>query len=105
MNEGTVFCRSCGAEINKEAYICPKCGVKQKKNPPKNPGLAAVLSFLVTGLGQIYNGQIGKGILFMIIQFINWLLLGLLIGFITLPAFWIYSIYDAYKTAERINNE
>lgn len=28
----------------------------------KNPGLAAVLSFFFMGLGQIYNGQIAKGV-------------------------------------------
>jgi len=28
----------------------------------KNPGLAAILSFFICGLGQIYNGQIAKGI-------------------------------------------
>jgi TM2 domain-containing membrane protein YozV len=28
----------------------------------KNPGLAAVLSFFISGLGQIYNGQIAKGV-------------------------------------------
>jgi len=32
----------------------------------KNPGTAAVLSFFYVGLGQIYNGQIGKGILMML---------------------------------------
>ena len=36
--------------------------------PPsyKNPGLAAVLSFFYMGLGQIYNGQIAKGIAFIV---------------------------------------
>ncbi len=28
-----------------------------------------------------------------------------LIGFILYPLFWAYNIYDAYKTAERINAE
>lgn len=28
----------------------------------KNPGLAAVFSFVFNGLGQIYNGQIAKGL-------------------------------------------
>ncbi len=69
----------------------------------KNAGLAAVLSFLWTGLGQIYNGQIGKGILFMVAQFVNFWLLFVLIGFLTVPAFWIYGMVDAYRTAERIN--
>jgi len=69
----------------------------------KNPGVAAVLSFFVTGLGQIYNGQILKGVLFIIIQAINWLLMYVIIGFITAPLFWIWGMVDAYRTAERIN--
>ncbi|WP_342528363.1 hypothetical protein MKY84_05600 [Chryseomicrobium sp. FSL W7-1435] len=71
----------------------------------KNPGLAAVLSFLFTGLGQIYNGEIGKGILFIVIHFINGLLMFVLIGFITTPIFWIYGMYDAYKVAEKYNSQ
>ncbi|MCD8510909.1 MAG: hypothetical protein LRY73_14300 [Bacillus sp. (in: Bacteria)] len=71
--------------------------------PPKSPGLAAVLSAVWTGLGQIYNGQIGKGVLFMFIQFVNAMLMLVVIGFITYPLFWIYGIIDAYKTAEMMN--
>jgi len=69
----------------------------------KNPGVAAVLSFFFTGLGQIYNGQIAKGILFIVIQTINLLLMYVLIGFITSPLFWIWGMVDAYRSAERIN--
>ena len=69
----------------------------------KNSGVAAVLSFFFTGLGQIYNGQIGKGVLFIIIQAINFALMYVIIGFITAPLFWIWGMVDAYKTAERIN--
>ena len=32
----------------------------------KNPGVAAVLSFIYPGLGQIYNEEIKKGIIFII---------------------------------------
>jgi TM2 domain-containing membrane protein YozV len=69
----------------------------------KNPGVAAVLSFFITGLGQIYNGQIAKGVLFIVIQAINVLLMYVLIGFITSPIFWIWGMVDAYRTAEKIN--
>ena len=62
-----------------------------------------MLSFFYTGLGQIYNGQIGKGILLLIIYGASWLAMAVLIGFITTPILWIYGMYDAYKTAERIN--
>ncbi|MDQ0298012.1 TM2 domain-containing membrane protein YozV [Salibacterium salarium] len=71
--------------------------------PQKNSGLAAVLSAIWCGLGQIYNGQIGKGITFMVIQFINSLLFFVFIGFITYPIFWIYGMINAYKQAERHN--
>jgi TM2 domain-containing membrane protein YozV len=69
----------------------------------KNPGVAAVLSFFFTGLGQIYNGQIGKGILFIILQIISIVLMFSGIGFITFPIIWIWGMVDAYKTAEKIN--
>ncbi len=67
---------------------------------PKDPGIAAVLSFLFTGLGQIYNGEISKGLFFIVIQFINLALMLVVIGFITFPLFWIYGIWDAHKVAK-----
>ncbi|WP_240664682.1 hypothetical protein [Methanosarcina sp. MSH10X1] len=70
----------------------------------KNPGLAAVASFFFSGLGQIYNGEIVKGMLLICIQVINVFLCFILIGFITYPVTWAYGIYDAYKTAEKLNN-
>ena len=69
----------------------------------KNAGIAAVLSFFVTGLGQIYNGQIFKGILLILIQIVNGLLLYILIGFITMQIVWLYGVINAYRHAERIN--
>ncbi|MCT2537890.1 hypothetical protein NC661_20090 [Aquibacillus koreensis] len=71
----------------------------------KNAGLAAVLSFLICGLGQIYNGEIGKGIGFIIGYAISWLLMFVLIGFLTTPILWIWGMIDAYKVAERMNKE
>lgn len=67
----------------------------------KSAGVAAVLSALWSGLGQIYNGQIGKGIAFMAFQVVNVLLMFVLIGFITGPIVWIWAIYDAYTVADR----
>jgi len=79
-----------------------------QQQPPtfyKNPGLAAVLSFFFMGLGQIYNGQISKGIFFIIIYSLSFVLMALLIGFITTPILFIYGIWDAYKSAEKINQD
>jgi TM2 domain-containing membrane protein YozV len=73
------------------------------QSPPKNPALAAVLSFLFSGAGQIYNGQIGKGIIIVVVQLINIGLMFIIVGFVTYPILWIWSIYDAHKVAKRIN--
>lgn len=79
-----------------------------QQGPPaiyKNPGLAAILSFFFMGLGQIYNGQIGKGIAFIIVYTISWLLMIVIIGFITTPILFFWGIWDAYKSAEKINRD
>ena len=51
----------------------------------RNPVLAAVLSLIVAGLGQIYNGQVSKGVIFIVIQLINGALTAVLIGWFLLP--------------------
>ena len=70
------FCSSCGAKVELGiSDVCPNCGEKVKPAPApaarapapaavsgKNPVLAAILSFIIPGLGQVYNGQILKAI-------------------------------------------
>jgi len=69
----------------------------------KNPVLAAILSFLINGLGQVYNGQVAKGLIIIVIQIINAFLTTIFIGFFTGAIVFIWSIYDAYAVAKRIN--
>jgi TM2 domain-containing membrane protein YozV len=69
----------------------------------KSPGLAAVLSFFICGLGQIYNGQILKGFIFLVAYGISWLMMWIIIGFITTPILWIWGIVDAYRVAQKVN--
>jgi TM2 domain-containing membrane protein YozV len=69
----------------------------------KNPGVAAVLSFFWAGLGQIYNGQLAKGLLFMVAYAVCVLLIFVLIGIILVPILWIIGMIDAYTTAQRYN--
>ena len=105
MTKETKFCSNCGEEIDIDAEICPKCGVRVKAPTvgEKNPVLAAILSLLIVGLGQIYNGQIGKGIVLIICYVISIVLCTILIGIPLLVILWIYGIYDAYNTANKIN--
>lgn len=69
----------------------------------KSPGVAAVLSVLIPGLGQIYNGEIGKGIVFILLAVVFAILIVFLIGIFLYFGLWIYGIYDAYHGAERYN--
>ncbi|WP_394739912.1 zinc ribbon domain-containing protein [Natronococcus roseus] len=99
-NKGNMkFCEHCGSEISMEAELCPSCGVRLESNE-KSPGVAALLSAVINGGGQIYNGDVVKGIAIMGVQVINVILIFFLIGFLTFPLVWIYSVYDAYKTAQ-----
>lgn len=70
----------------------------------RSPVLAAVLSLIFSGLGQIYNGQITKGAVFIVVQLINAALTTVLIGFVLMPIFGLWAMIDAYLVARR-NNE
>ena len=69
----------------------------------KNPTLATVLSFIITGLGQIYNGQIFKGVIIMVLFMVSVMLIYVGIGFITTPIIWIWGMVDANNSAKKIN--
>lgn len=71
----------------------------------KNPGVATVLSFLFMGLGQFYNGQIAKGIVFLILYGTSIALMTVIIGFITTPILWIWGMVDANNSAKKINEK
>lgn len=92
-----------------------------------NPGIAAVLSFIFNGLGQIYNGQIKKGLAIIFFSSIGmlliligaiiigyWLILQniplamlifgvaiFIIGIILICYLGIFSIKDAYNFAKK----
>lgn len=70
----------------------------------RSPILAAILSLILSGLGQIYNGQITKGVIFIILQLINAALTTVLIGWILMPIVGLWAMIDAYLVAKS-NNE
>lgn len=72
-------------------------------NQPKNPGLAAVLSFFIPGLGQIYNGNGGRAVGFILGWLVSIVLTFVLIGFVTGFMVWLWSMLDAYASAQRHN--
>ena len=136
-----MYCPNCGTEISSDMGFCSKCGTNLNENnlnqsyknpqyviPMKSAGIAAVLSFLFTGLGQIYLGKIGRGLLLIcggiVIGSCNIIALFAgaafdssgnvvsfgVIGPVVLIAlaiiaiiYWVWQIYDAYKLANEYN--
>lgn len=64
----------------------------------REPMLAGILSFIVPGVGQIYNGQIIAGILWLIFTPGFWIGTGGLLGWLchVLAAYFAYSYAKAH---------
>ena len=67
----------------------------------KSPGVALVLSLFITGAGQLYNGQIGKGILMFVSVVVCASLAVLVIPAIIWLIIWLWSAIDAYRVAKQ----
>ena len=112
-----VYCSSCGEAIKADAEICPHCGVRQRAasgGEEKNAALSFVASLVVPGAGQVYNGQLGRGIagflgacvVDTIIVLLAIILSVVLIGpffLLLIPVVHVLIAYDAYTQAEKIN--
>lgn len=116
-----MFCPSCGNQNADTSKFCEKCGkalvaaspaaaapadsrIRAGPSAPaqtgqsvtgKNPWVAVVLSFVIVGVGQFYNGDPKKGAVMLICAIVGGLLSG---GLIAIP-FWIWAMIDAYRVA------
>lgn len=68
--------------------------------------IAAILSFIIPGLGQAINGEVKKGIILFILAIVVGIVFGLIAGFTGIffityisVLYNIYAAYDAYITA------
>ena len=75
--------------------------MRRPTTPRAMPGLAALISItvLLTGMGQLMNGQIGKAILVMLV---HWTL-ALITCFSSVPITCLIAALDAYLIARKIN--
>ena len=108
------FCASCGKRVNANQAVCINCGCaltnkarkisfggKTISSGEKSAKKATILSCLLVGLGQIYLGQVTKGI----VIFVS----GVILQILTLWAFgiggvviWIIAMIDANKIGKKI---
>lgn len=71
----------------------------------KNPTVAVLLSFLISGGGQIYNGEVGKGV-GMIAAYIFCLAASaLVLPILIAVVLWVWGMIDADKRAKEFNEE
>jgi TM2 domain-containing membrane protein YozV len=116
------FCRSCGAPVASGGALGPPVPTQSAPPPPlppqqvplqgdprvrgpqypnkqyatgKNPGVALILSILIPGVGQFYNGDTKKGVLMLL----GALVLGPATIFVLWVAIGIWSALDAYQVA------
>ncbi|MEN6310450.1 MAG: DUF5668 domain-containing protein [Acidobacteriota bacterium] len=84
-----------------------------QQRPPKSPAAAGILSIILPGLGNLYNGLIKKGLLHLVV------FAGILVILIQasmarnpipivfmslmLAGFWFYQIIDSINSAKAIN--
>jgi TM2 domain-containing membrane protein YozV len=118
---GWVACAACLARHHAECWgesgACGACGdgrsaireatvERSSQAPAANPGIAAALSFVYAGLGQIYSGRVLRGIL-IACGFPVVLVLAVVAGLLSSPfvlvigafAFWVWQIFDAFSCA------
>ena len=103
MPKATKFCPECGNATSMVPQVANSTTATVLRSD-KSPGLAALLSFLIIGLGQVYLGLTKKGIILFVLAIISGILIFVLIGWIIWVLVWVYAIYDAYNSGEKMRN-
>lgn len=112
----TKYCSNCGALIDEKAEICPKCGVRvlfpRVYRQKKSGGLAAILSAIIPGTGQLYCGRGMRAAGFFLLNLFFLFLFGAAtsenpnsddpgILLIIMILIWLWNIFDANKIADK----
>ena len=88
----TIYCASCEGKVSEALETCPHCGhpLSSKSAKPKeirteqpqqqvimmqsmpSNGIAAVLSFIIPGVGQMYKGYAISGLFWLLITIVGY---------------------------------
>jgi len=92
-------------------FLClPNFAISKELKPGdpgyKDPAIAALISFVVLGGGQIYVGDVTRGLIVFFGGYVAIVLSAIVLGlmvYLTWVAVEIYSVYDAYNLAKKYN--
>lgn len=74
--------------------------------PLKSAGVGIILSIIFVGLGHLYAGLIGKGIVLLIVYVVLFAIGALTLFGLILPLIlWIWGIYDTNKNIKIYNEQ
>jgi TM2 domain-containing membrane protein YozV len=119
-SEREKFCPYCGTKVVRDDNYCISCrrtfvdppvdnsisSPEEVKREWRKSTLAAILSLAGVGLGQFYNGETYKGLIFLTIVIGALFILPVytsLSPLIVVLVVWAASVADAYLSAEKIN--
>ncbi len=110
-----MYCANCGTEIPEYAAYCPLCGQRAGSRPqpgngsepprPQGPSVkqisvtTALLLSIIPGLGEIYLGNVWKGIGFFVIALVLFA-----IHPIFSVLFWLYNVYATHTDAKAMDS-
>jgi TM2 domain-containing membrane protein YozV len=70
---------------------------------PKNPAIGVLVSFFLPGVGSMVNGDVGRGVIILVVYVVGWIMSLFLIGIPILIGAWIWGMVDGYLSAQRWN--
>ena len=98
------YCSSCGTPLNNNAVYNKASQHVQSSYilPQKSTGVGIILSFLLPGLGHLYAGLIGMGLILMVLSMV-FIALAFFTFFITLVFYLILWIWGIFNVRQKIN--
>ena len=122
------FCSSCGATLAPPKEVIPPPPATTAPPPPppppttsappayqtqmtdaqlmtvrKNEAISVILTLLLPGLGHLYVNKIKRGLVFIVISIIMWIIGATLILIPITLVWYLYGIYDCYQLTKKHN--